>query len=870
MRKILTILAAVLSVSTAFGFSGSGSGTFASPYLVTSASEFNEVRNDLTAYYKQMNDITLSGEWTPIGNGIGASSFSGTYDGNGYKITGLTITSYAAAGAGLFGYNTGTIKNLGVSGSISGVTNSNAGILAGSNYIDGTIQNCYSEGSITSSSNYVGGLLGSCNQSTVYQCYSTATVTANGTSSTSIGGLIGHTVGTGTGSYYIGECFSTGSVTNINVTSNTGNTGGFIGVAVYNISNCYSTGNVSHSNTNTPSYAGGFVGRTQNSPTITYCYSTGSVTGTSTKGGFVGFYNTGTFTGCFFDQSTSGSTQSYGAYQTSAPTGITAATTAVMKTPSTFTSAGWSTSVWSLVSGYYPMLLWQIPATSIFTGTGNWSESARWSNGLPGATTTVTISGTCTVDANYTVAALTITSGHDLHIDPGHILTITGTLTNSAGTTGLILESDATGTGMLMNNSTGVQATVEQYIKKYQWHFMGIPVTGVPDVNVPLHGCYVIWIDESDAHSGLSTGWQYLETGNSMKVMGGYAVRFGWDASLFPKSVDTTITFSGILNTGVQDTIFSSETEGWNLISNPYPVTMDWDASGGKTLTNTNDAFHLWNPNLNSGNGDYGSYGSYISGGSTNGQTQYIPPMQGFFIEVWHMNSAISFNNACKVAVSSPVFCDAGNLPVNETNPLRFETATSGKGGGEPSIKLAITSNGLNYDETLIRVNDNATDFFDGHFDAVKFKAIESKLSQLYSVYNGSEYSINTVPELNDRTVIPLRVLINETGVHQMVIKELRSFPLNSPLILYDQEGKVMACLNEANFEFDATKGEIKSFYLGFGQGNPNDIIALHRSVNDGLAQYAQVVFRPAGQGSFAVQRRQVGKTGTSVQSFTR
>lgn len=865
MKRILTLLTFLMQFNLAFTMSGSG--TSGDPYLVTSASELNDVRNDLTAYYKQMNDITLSGEWIPIGTGnTTVTAFTGTYDGNGHKITGLTITGYSVVGAGLFGYNRGIIKNLGVSGTVS-TTNGISGILAGANYY-GTIQNCYTEGSISSSNNNVGGFVGACMYSTtgITQCYSTATVTATGTGSMNVGGFVGTT--NSTSGQTISECYCTGNVSNSNNNSgNKANTGGFVGGSSLNISNCYATGSVTCSSGG--ERFGGFCGFASYSTPITDCYSTGAVTGTSTvKGGFVGYCNTGTFTSCFFDHDIA-ALSSYGGYATSAPTGITAKTTAQMKTPSTFTDAGWSTSVWSLVSGNYPILLWQIPANSIFTGTGNWSEAARWTNGLPGSTTDVTISGTCTVDADYTVAALTITNGYVLHIDPVHILTVSGTLANNAGATGLILESDATGTGMLMNNSTGVQASVEQYLKKYQWHFMGIPVTGIPDVSVPLHGCYVIWIDESDAYDALSTGWQYLASGNSMKVMGGYAVRFGWDASLFPKSVDTTVTFSGILNTGVQDTIFDSETEGWNFISNPYPVTLNWEGSG-KTITNGNDAFYLWNPNLNSGTGSYGSYGSYVSGGSTNGQTQYIPPMQGFFFQVWATNAAISFDNTCKASISSAVFCDAGILHENEENIFRTEMAVPGTGIGEPYIKMAITSNGINYDETLIRVNDKATELFDGHYDAAKLKAIDTRQSQIYSVNDGIEYSINTLPEFSEKTVIPLRIMINETGKHMLTLKEMRNKLINCPLTLYDNNGKALANLSETIFNFEGQKGEIKSFYLGLGIRNAEEIVALHSKVETSLQQYSQLILRPQGQRAFAVQQRPAFESGSSIQSSIR
>jgi hypothetical protein len=95
IKRIFTILLCLaLSYQVLFAFIGSGSGTSGDPYLVSTAAEFNDVRNDLTAYYKQTADISLSSysNWTAIGV-FSTSPFSGTYDGDYHKITGLTIST---------------------------------------------------------------------------------------------------------------------------------------------------------------------------------------------------------------------------------------------------------------------------------------------------------------------------------------------------------------------------------------------------------------------------------------------------------------------------------------------------------------------------------------------------------------------------------------------------------------------------------------------------------------------------------------------------------------------------------------------------------------------------------------------------------
>ena len=336
MKSTAIAIMIVISIQPLWGqFSGSGSGTSGNPYIVASATQLNEVRNDLTAYYRQTALIDLSGfpNWTRMGNTITVGdNFTGTYDGNGYKVTGLSITSTSATGNGLFGVvgPGGTVKNLGVAGSVAG-SNFWLGLLVGYNY-GGTIENCYSTGSVTTSSNIAGGLIGS-TSGPVSKCYSTATVSATGASSINIGGLVGLA---STAAAIISESYSTGNVSN-SATSATVNTGGFIGLSPANISNCYATGNVTSS---AGGRAGGFMGATGTFASAVWsnCYSTGLVT-CATKGGIVGYYNVGTFTNCFFDYNTAGTSNVCGSFLTSSPTGITAKTIAEMKTQSTFT--GW-------------------------------------------------------------------------------------------------------------------------------------------------------------------------------------------------------------------------------------------------------------------------------------------------------------------------------------------------------------------------------------------------------------------------------------------------------------------------------------------------------------------------------------------------
>lgn len=85
---------------------GGGSGTYDDPYLITQESEFSAVRAYPDAIFQMGNDIELTKPFTPIGTAD--APFTGTFNGNGYRITGLNVTSDSEC-AGMFGYVEGAL-----------------------------------------------------------------------------------------------------------------------------------------------------------------------------------------------------------------------------------------------------------------------------------------------------------------------------------------------------------------------------------------------------------------------------------------------------------------------------------------------------------------------------------------------------------------------------------------------------------------------------------------------------------------------------------------------------------------------------------------------------------------------------------------
>ena len=210
-------------------------------------------------------DINLTGkDWTPIGTNF-YNSYTGTFDGGGHTIMGLTVTTNYQY-VGLFGRlgKAGTVKNVVMDG-IQITCNHRlgyAGGVAGFSW-GGTIENCSVSGSV-SGTICAGGVVGIQWEASITGCSSSATV--KGTSN--VGGVAGETNAGAT----MAACYATGNVTiEIDPIENIRG-GGLVGFnAGSSVLACYATGNVTSTGSSTGNvHIGGLLGG--NYTTVTACY----------------------------------------------------------------------------------------------------------------------------------------------------------------------------------------------------------------------------------------------------------------------------------------------------------------------------------------------------------------------------------------------------------------------------------------------------------------------------------------------------------------------------------------------------------------------------------------------------------------------
>jgi len=222
---------------------------YAQIFILHTCEDLQNMKNNLSASYYLANDIDCSDtvNWNSGAGFEPVGTFTGTFDGQGHKITDLYINRPSTDYAGLFGCTSSgsEIRNIGLENVV--VTgNEYVGGLAGQNR--GTITNSSSTGSVTGNEARVGGLAGRNYGGTIENCYSTAGV--NGWQI--VGGLVGsNRMPYGGTMARILNSYSTGSITG------TWRVGGLAGQNYWDgeIINSYS-----HSSVSGDSDIGGLVG----------------------------------------------------------------------------------------------------------------------------------------------------------------------------------------------------------------------------------------------------------------------------------------------------------------------------------------------------------------------------------------------------------------------------------------------------------------------------------------------------------------------------------------------------------------------------------------------------------------------------------
>ena len=385
--------------------------------------------------------------------------------------------------------------------------------------------------------------------------------------------------------------------------------------------------------------------------------------------------------------------------------------------------------------------------SSTWTGSlsNDWFLAGNWSNGVPDADKDAVVP--VVAPKPYPIISgigkcfnLTIALDASLTITTSGTLTVYGNLTNGAGSDKLLIKSDASGTGSLIQNTIGVNATMERYIAGADWltwndgwHFLSSPVAtqAVDPVFTTEPYDFYSWYEPTNEwvnyKNTSGTPWATANTisngfsNNTANFLIGKGYMAAYD-------VDQTKSFAGELNvadvpiTGLPITGSTGTNRSWHLLGNPFSSALTWSDSW--TKTNIAGTAKIWKE-INQ------SYSDLASSGAA------IPATNGFMVQVNTAPGSLTIPASARVHSSQAFYKSSDQKMILTARNLDFGSAQ----------------------ESVVENNPNSTNGFDLEYDG---EFLTGYAPLFFSEADNVHLSTNSLPLISSTTEIPFTFVKNE------------------------------------------------------------------------------------------------------------
>jgi hypothetical protein len=393
-------------------------------------------------------------------------------------------------------------------------------------------------------------------------------------------------------------------------------------------------------------------------------------------------------------------------------------------------------------------------ASATWTGAidNNWWNPGNWDGSIaPTATTDVTIPAGLT---NYPTVT-SVAACHNIYFE------------STAAHTATILDN-----GLLVITGT---ATVDRYFSgnDLDWHLVSSPISNA-QAGVFMD-MYLQSFDPTAPQTPPENGYvEIIDPITPLNVMEGYAL-------YSTLSNANTVSFVGNLNIGPKSKLLSYEAtnnpNGWNLLGNPYPSSLNWEAVS--IPTNMTTEVHYIEAAT-------GADLSYVKGSGGTG-SQYIAPMQGFFV---------STAASATLSINSAVRTHAGADNWYKSTP-------------DDLVILKAAGNDFS-NETWVFFNADAEAEHDGVFDAYKrITAVNPALPQIYTITpSGVKLDVNGMPA---NELVPVGFIAGIDGTYSISAIETSEF---SDVVLEDMQTGAMTNLLNGAYSFAYSAGEPEDRFI--------------------------------------------------------
>ena len=454
--------------------------------------------------------------------------------------------------------------------------------------------------------------------------------------------------------------------------------------------------------------------------------------------------------------------------------------------------------------------------TPTWTGatSTDWNTASNWSPAAVPTSTDNVIIPNSGITIFPVATSLTIAAGSTMSLNANARLTVNGTLTNN-GT--LTLESGATlvqdGSGTVTGSGT---FNVKQALTgaggatpSGRFWYMGSPLSGATSTAFDAAGDNRLWTyaEATQSYTEITTN------GVAMSPIQGHVARLG---------ASSTINFSGgLLNTGdyTNNSLTntgSGSTRGYTLVSNPYPSYLDWTAAyNAAVATNVNLSSSIWyrsNDGTNMVYDIYNATGGIATNNSGGTTTQYIPPMQAFW--VYNPNDgttgSVTFSNSMRSHQNNGGLKSITDFPA--------------------FVRLNLENDGA-IDQTVLYFDNNAAAGYD-NFDSDKMMLANA--GQVYSFVDNKKLAINGMKSIKANKQVPLTVEFPTAKGYSFNATEVAM--TDGIVILEDRLTKVFQDLTiNPVYAFDAVAGTDANRFVVHFQAN-SGVAGIETAEDNGIA----------------------------------
>ena len=489
-----------------------------------------------------------------------------------------------------------------------------------------------------------------------------------------------------------------------------------------------------------------------------------------------------------------------------------------------------------------------------FNVAGNWTNNGTFNHN----------NGMVVFNGNSHFNGTNSTTFYNVNIAPAKFLTINGGgQTMQVQNKMYVMATDPHNMGQLViadNTSklTGAGGTDSVFVQVYDtlnnWHYQSTPFYNGYMGAMAFHYFYgKSYNEKTNAYVSL-TGFDSLQAGR------GYALKYNTtllndNNRLTTLAAPISKLHAGTISLDITNTV--KKGDGWNLVGNPYPCAIDWEASQGWNCKNIDPTIYLYDASQRK----YAAYNSATHLG-TNGGSRYIPPMQGLYVHCTS-NGQWSMDNRVRVVYNQPFW--KGETQNEEL--LSYQ-----------KVKLTVNGNGYS-DESIVAFSQSSTTGFDVEQDAYKLLSPDETVPQINTKTldnNNLKLAMNFLPsDLEQNTSVPVDFTVGVAGIYTISLNDFSTFNPSVNITLEDMKTKTTTDMRTSTYKFTSDVAvEEPRFVLhfsnaavtGIGEKNNENSIKIYSS--DNFIYVQNTTNSPLQVMVFDLQGKQVIAKNTGTESL--